>query len=375
MKDLYDILGVNKSDSKDSIKKAYRKIAMKYHPDRNPGDKNAEVKFKEAAEAYSVLRDENKRARYDQFGHAGVGMGDTGGGPQGFGGIHMSMDDIFSQFGDIFGGHNPFQDIFGGGSSHGRRQSRKAKDLRVTIQLTPLEILNGSDKQIRIRRNEICIDCDGSGAKEGAKPTTCRHCGGSGQVRRATQTFFGQSVVVSDCPVCSGEGTIIENPCKTCNGNGIQKKSVEINVKVPKGVASGNYMTLDGQGNKGGKGIHPGDLLVFFEEKDHPHFARNGDDVLIEAVISFSQAALGDTIEIPTIEGKAKLGIPNGIQAGQVLRMRGKGYPRLRGSQRGDQLVRIQIKTPGKLSREEKKLFSELSKATKQQTTFQKIDL
>ncbi len=376
MKDLYEILGVSKSDSKDTIKKAYRKIAMKYHPDRNPGDKEAEQNFKEAAEAYSVLRNDNKRARYDQFGHAGVGMGDAGGGPQGFsGGFHMSMDDIFSQFGDIFGGHNPFQDIFGGGGSRSQYQSRKAKDLRVTIKLDPIEILNGTEKQIRIRRDEICNSCNGSGAREGASPTRCKHCGGSGQVRRATQTFFGQSVVVSDCPVCNGEGTIIENPCRTCSGNGIIKKSVEINVKVPKGVASGNYMTLDGQGNKGGKGIHPGDLLVFFEEKPHPYFTRNGEDVFLEAVISYSQAALGDTIEIPTIEGKAKLGIPHGIQSGQVLRMRGKGYPRLRGNQRGDQLVRIQIKTPEKISKEEKKLFSELHKVSKHKVSFEKVDL
>ncbi|MBC8216479.1 MAG: molecular chaperone DnaJ [Candidatus Marinimicrobia bacterium] len=379
MRDLYDIIGVNKSDSKGTIKKAYRKIAMKHHPDRNPGDTKAEQKFKEAAEAYAVLRDEKKRARYDQFGHAGVGMGDAAGGAgaQGFGGgIHMSMDDIFNQFGDIFGGHNPFQDIFGGGGgSRSKGYARKAKDLRVSIKLEPIEILNGTEKKIRIHRNETCTTCQGSGVREGASPSRCRHCGGSGQVRRATQTFFGQSVVVSECPICHGEGTIIENPCRDCSGNGITRKSANITIKVPKGVASGNYMTLEGQGNKGGKGVHPGDLLVFIEEKDHSYFTRHGEDVFIETVISFSQAALGDSIEIPTIEGKAKLSIPKGIQSGQILRMKGKGYPKLRGSQRGDQLVRIQIKTPDKLSKEEKILFENLYGISKLKPIFRKVDL
>ncbi len=360
MRDLYEILGVSRDASKDEIKKSYRKIAMKYHPDRNPGDAEAEKQFKEAAEAYSILNDEQKRSQYDQFGHAGVGMGDQSAGFGG-GGIHMSMEDIFRQFGDIFGGRSPFDDIFGGGGRSGGGFSRKAKDLRLTLDLDPIDILNGIEKKVNIKRFESCDTCSGSGARPGSTPSRCQHCGGSGQVRQISRTFFGQSVVVTDCPICNGEGEVIESPCNDCAGKGIQRKQVSIKISVPKGVASGNYMTLEGQGNKGGKGVYPGDLVVYFQEKDHPFFVRDDQDIHLTVHLSYMECVLGTTIEVPTIEGKASLKIPAGIQSGQRLRMRGKGYPRLRSSSRGDQYVKVQIETPKSLSRKEKDLIRELS--------------
>ena len=376
MKDLYEILGVDKSASKDELKRAYRKIAMKNHPDRNPDNKEAEQNFKEAAEAYAVLNDENKRAKYDQFGHAGVGMGDMGG-QGGFDGVHFSMEDIFSQFGNIFGGRHPFEDIFGmGGGQSTRGGYRKAKDLRVSLKLDYVDILNGTEKTIKIKRNETCSTCDGSGAKKGTSPSQCKQCNGSGQVRQVRQSFFGQSVVVTDCPLCKGSGEFIENPCSSCHGSGIKRETVSIKVKVPKGVENGNYMTLDGQGNKGSKGIYVGDLLVFFEEKSHEYFVRNGTDVILEAHIGIAQAVLGDSINVPTIDGKASLKIPKGIQSGQILRMRGKGLPRLRSSSRGDQLIRIIVDIPTSLSKSEKNLYNELEKlAGSKNPTFNKMEI
>jgi len=362
MKDLYEILNVDKSASNDEIKKSYRKIAMKYHPDKNPGDDAAEQRFKESAEAYSILKDSAMRSRYDQFGHAGVGLGDTPGAGQGFGGgaTHMSMDDIFSQFGDIFGGGSPFEDIFGGGRSRGR-SVRRGKDLKVSIVLEPAEILSGIEKTIKIKRNEPCTTCSGSGAKPGTQPSSCRQCGGNGQVRQVSRTFFGQSVVLTDCPVCRGEGVMVEDPCRDCNGNGVIRQEAKVKINIPKGVSSGNYMTLEGQGHKGERGIASGDLLIFFEEKEHPYFIRNGLDNLLELNVSIIQAITGDTIKIPTIEGKASIKIPAGIQSGQILRMKGKGYPRLKGNSRGDQLVQITVEVPKSLSSKAKKLIKDLS--------------
>ncbi|MEE9573663.1 MAG: molecular chaperone DnaJ, partial [Candidatus Neomarinimicrobiota bacterium] len=349
MRDLYEILGVGKDASKDELRRAYRNIAKKYHPDRNPDNEEAEKKFKEAAEAYAILNDDNKRAKYNQFGHAGVGMGDMGG--QGFDGMHFSMEDIFSQFGSIFGGRHPFEDIFGvGGNTRSTRSgNRKATDLRVSLKLYFIDILNGTEKTIKIKRNENCKTCDGSGAKQGTQPTQCKQCKGSGQVRQVRQSFFGQSIVVTECPLCRGTGEFIENPCSSCHGSGIRRDTVSIKVRVPKGVESGNYMTLSEQGNKGGKGIQPGDLLVFFEEKPHEYFVRNGSDIILEAHIGIAQAVLGGSITVPTIEGKASLKISKGIQSGQVLRMRGKGLPQLRSNNRGDQLIRIIVEIPTSL--------------------------
>ena len=356
MKDLYEILGLDKSASSDDIKKSYRKIAMRYHPDKNPNDKAAEVKFKEAAEAYSILSDQSKRNQYDQFGHAGVGMG-SGQGGGGFQG-GMSMEDIFSSFGDIFGGDfDPFGGIFGGRQAS---RTKKARDLKLGIQLSYSDIYHGVDKKIKIKRHETCITCNGLGAKKGTMPTSCKQCNGAGQVRQMSQSFFGQSVTVRECPVCSGSGEVIENPCNDCGGNGIQRKSVEIKVKIPAGVADGQYMTLSGQGNKGPKGYTSGDLVVFFEEIDHEIFSRNDQDIITEAQIQFHQATFGITLEVPTLDGKAKLKIPPGIQSGQILRMRGKGFPKIRGSSRGDQLVKIQIVTPKSLSKDQKKIIKML---------------
>lgn len=369
MRDLYEILGLSKNASRDEIKKAYRKIAMKYHPDKNPGDKEAERKFKEAAEAYSILSDGQKRAQYDQFGHAGVGLGDTGGA-----GMHMSMDEIFRSFGDIFGGFDPFESFFGGGRQ--RTQVRHGADLRVKLKLNYEDIFNGTTQKLKVKRLETCDECHGTGAYPGTKPSTCRQCGGSGQVRQVSQSFFGQSVVVRECPICNGSGEMIERPCHQCGGNGVVRKTVEIKVKVPPGVASGNYMTLKGQGNKGPRGHTPGDLIVYFEEREHPIFTRHNDDIFTEAHLNVTQAVLGMTLEVPTLNGKAKLKIPPGIQSGQVLRMRGKGFPKLRGNSRGDQLVRIQVDTPRSLNRQQKKLFEELDALTGQtKTVFKRMEL
>ena len=373
MRDLYEVIGVDKSASDNDIKKSYRKIAMKYHPDKNPDDKEAEKKFKEAAEAYAVLSDDRKRQQYDQFGHAGVGMGDIPGG----GGFHggMSMEDIFSSFGDIFGGDfDPFGGIFGG-SGRGR-QIKKARDLKVNLKLDYSDIALGTEKTIKIKRNEICDVCTGNGAQQGTMPKSCLQCNGSGQIKQMSQSFFGQSVTVRECPVCNATGEVIENPCRNCGGSGIQRKSVSIKVKVPPGVAHGNYMTLNQQGNKGPKGYQSGDLIIFFEENLHPFFTRNGDDIFTEVKIQFDEAALGITLEVPTLDGKAKLKIPSGIQSGQILRMKGKGFPKVRGSSRGDQLVRVQLETPKSLSSKQKKLLEELSNLNgKSEPKFSRIDL
>ena len=347
MRDFYEILGVNRDASSVELKRAYRKIALKYHPDKNPGDKEAEKIFKEAAEAYGVLSDSNKRAQYDQFGHAGVGMGQQG---SGFGGgVHMSMDDIFSQFGDIFGGDDIFSSFFGGGRRKGGRQ--RGKDIRIRLQLNLEDIASGVEKTIKIKRSVVA---------PGTKFTNCTACHGHGQVSQISNTILGQMRSSTTCPHCNGSGNIISNRPNGADPDGMIKKEETIKIKIPAGVEEGNYMTVDGKGNEDSNGV-AGDLNVLFEEKDHDYFIRNGDDVLIEAHIAFSQAALGATLEVPTLDGKAKLKIPAGIQAGQILRMRNKGFPRVRRSSRGDQLVRIHIETPKKLSKNMRKLFEDLA--------------
>jgi molecular chaperone DnaJ len=374
MRDLYEVLGVDRNASQEEIKKAYRKLALKYHPDRNPDDSEAEKKFKEAAEAYAVLSDPQKRSQYDQFGHAGVGLGDTGAGGFDTSGFHMSMEDAIRQAMDMFGGDDLFSSFFGGG---GRRRSRvrSGSNLRITLPLEYSEIVAGAEKSIRVKRLEVCDYCNGTGARPGTSPSTCKQCGGIGRVRQMSQSFIFQSVVERECPVCQGSGQVIETPCPRCN-DGLVRKTKEIKVKVPPGVASGNYMTLSGQGNKGPRGAPAGDLIVFFEEKEHPFFVRHGDDVLLEAEITFSQAALGCHLKVPTIDGHASLKIPPGIQSGQMLRMRGKGFPRLRSSRRGDQLIKIQVATPRSLTRKQKELFQELAKANgSPKTVFKKVKL
>jgi len=363
MRDLYDIIGVAKNASQDEIKKAYRKLALKYHPDRNPNDSEAEKNFKEAAEAYSVLSDNQKRSRYDQFGHAGVGMGD-GGGQGGFsGGVHMSMDDIFSQFGDIFGG-SPFESFFGGGGS--RRSRNRGSDIRIKLKLTFEEIAQGIDKKIKIKRSIVA---------PGAQFTTCPTCQGQGQVSTVQNTILGHMRSTSVCPHCEGSGKRIGNRPPDSGPDGMIKKEETIKVKVPAGVEEGNYMTLNGQGNEDING-NPGDLIVMFVEADHEYFIRDGENVLLEVNVSYPTAVLGGKIEIPTVDGKAGLKIPAGIQSGQVLRLRGKGFPRLRSKSNGDQLVKIQVETPKKVSRSTRKLIESLEKDLDPiQKPFSKIDI
>ena len=350
MKDLYDILGVRKNASQDEIKKSYRKLALKYHPDKNPDNKDAEKKFKEAAEAYAVLSDNNKRARYDQYGHAGVGMGDASG-QGGFsgGGIHMSMDDIFSQFGDIFGG-SPFESIFGGGSNN-RKSRSGGSDIKIKMKLSLEEIAKGLEKTIKLKRSVL---------SKGVELKTCPTCNGSGQVTTVQNTILGQMRSASVCPHCGGSGKVVGNRPPGVGPDGMIRKEETIKIKIPAGVEEGNYMTMGGQGNQNLSGVS-GDLVIVFEEKDHQYFVRDSENVILELHISFPLAVLGGKIEIPTLDGKVGLKIPKGIQSGQILRLKGKGFPRIRSKHYGDQLVKVQIDTPRKLSRPSKGLISELN--------------
>lgn len=365
MRDLYEVIGVSKDASNDQIKKSYRKLALKYHPDKNPDNPEAEKKFKEAAEAYAVLSDQQKRSRYDQFGHAGVGMGDSAG-HGGFrsGGVHMSMDDIFSQFGDIFGGGgSPFDSIFGGGNSQRRS---KGNDVRIKLKLPYEEIVQGVEKKIKIKRIVVA---------PGAEFKTCPTCQGQGQVTTVQNTILGQMRSASVCPHCEGAGKRIGNRPPGSGPDGMIRKEETIKIKVPAGVEEGNYMTVNGQGNENING-NPGDLIVVFTEKSHEYFVRDGENVILELNISYPTAVLGGKVEIPVIGGKAGLKIPSGIQSGQVLRMKGKGFPRLRGRSNGDQLVKIQINTPKNISRSVKKIIENLGKEIEDiKKPFTKIDL
>jgi len=365
MKDLYETLGVSKQASNDEIKRSYRKLALKYHPDKNPDNQEAEQKFKDAAEAYAVLSDQQKRSRYDQFGHAGVGMGENPGQGGFSGGIHMSMDDIFSQFGDIFGG-SPFESFFGGGSRGGPRRGKGA-DIRIKLKLTFEEIAKGIEKKIKIKRSVVA---------EGAEIITCPTCKGQGQVTTVQNTILGQMRSASLCPHCEGSGQRIGNRPPGAGPDGMHKKEETIKITVPAGVEEGNYMTLNGQGNEDLSG-NPGDLIVVFEELDHKYFVRDGEHVILELKISYPTAVFGGKIEIPTVDGnKAGLKIPSGIQSGQVLRMKGKGFPRMRSRTNGDHLVKIQIDTPNKLTRAAKKSVEDLKKNLNPiEKPFSKIDL
>jgi len=365
MKDLYETLGVSKQASNDEIKRSYRKLALKYHPDKNPDNQEAEQKFKEAAEAYAILSDQQKRSRYDQFGHAGVGMGENPGQGGFSGGIHMSMDDIFSQFGDIFGG-SPFESFFGGGSRGGPRRGKGA-DIRIKLKLTFEEIAKGIEKKIKIKRSVVA---------EGAEIITCPTCKGQGQVTTVQNTILGQMRSASLCPHCEGSGQRIGNRPPGAGPDGMHKKEETIKITVPAGVEEGNYMTLNGQGNEDLSG-NPGDLIVVFEELDHKYFVRDGEHVILELKISYPTAVFGGKIEIPTVDGnKAGLKIPSGIQSGQVLRMKGKGFPRMRSRTNGDHLVKIQIDTPNKLTRAAKKSVEDLKKNLNPiEKPFSKIDL
>jgi len=348
-RDFYEVLGIDKNAGPDEIKKAYRKLAMQYHPDRNPGDAAAESRFKEAAEAYEVLHDTAKKSRYDQFGHDGL-RGAGGGGGAGF--------DPFDVFKDFMQGFGGFGDIFGGGM--GRSGPRKGNDLQIKLALTLKEVAEGVEKTIRIRRMQACEACGGSGAKSTSDIRTCPTCQGSGQMRQATNSIFGQFVNVVSCSACRGEGKIVSNPCSECRGAGRVRVQAEINPKIPAGVASGNYLTLRGEGDAGDKGGPAGDIIIVIDEKPDEIFERHGDDILLNLEISMVQAVLGDNVTIPTLNGQAKLRLEPGTQTDKILRMRGRGIPHLNGYGKGDQLVKIIVWTPTKINKEVKKLFQEI---------------
>ena len=351
-RDYYEVLGVSKDAQENEIKKAYRQKAIKYHPDKNPNDSSAEEKFKEAAEAYEVLSNSDKRSRYDRFGHAGMG------GAAGGGGFNMNVEDIFSQFGDIFGG------AFGGGgfsgfggfgsSSRGGRRVNRGSNLRVKVKLSLEEIANGVKKKIKVSKYVGCSSCDGSGAKGGSSYSTCSTCRGTGQVTRVTNTSLGQMQTSSTCPSCGGEGQTITNKCPDCAGNGITKGNEVIEIDIPAGVADGMQLSVSGKGNAAARSGVSGDLIVLIEEAEHEQLIRDGNNLLYECYVSFPDAAMGTSVEIPTIEGKARIKIAPGTQAGKVLRLRGKGLPAVQSYGRGDLMIHINVWTPQNLSKQEK---------------------
>ena len=358
-RDYYDVLGVSRGADADEIKKAYRKMAIKYHPDKNPGDKQAEENFKEAAEAYEVLSNAEKKARYDQFGHAANAHSASGGG--GYGGAGMNMEDIFSQFGDIFGGGSPFDGFFGGGrQSGGGRRVQRGSNLRIKVRLTLEEIANGTEKKIKVNKQVSCKTCDGTGAKDRTSVQTCKTCGGAGAVRRVTNTILGQMQTTSTCPTCNGEGTIITAKCTACHGEGVTRDEETISINIPAGVSEGMQLSMSGKGNAAPRGGVPGDLIILIEEIPHETLKRDGNNVIYDLHISFIDAALGTSVEIPTIDGKAKIKIDPGTQGGKILRLKAKGVPEVNSYHRGDQLVHINIWTPKALSREERELLEQL---------------
>jgi len=357
-RDYYEILGVNKTASADEIKKAYRKVAMQFHPDRNPGDKSAEEKFKEAAEAYEVLSDADKKGQYDRYGHAGVssnGRGFSGGG--------MNMEDIFSQFGDVFG-EDLFGSFFGGGGGRGRTSRARGirgSNLRVKIKLTYEEIAKGVTKNIKVKKHVICNTCSGSGAKDKGSVQTCGTCGGSGQVRRVTNTFIGQMQTVTTCPACNGEGSTITAKCPACKGEGRVYGEEAISIEIPAGVQEGMQLNLSAKGNAGERGGAPGDLIILIEEEPHKELQRDGMNVAYDLHISFTDAVFGTQLEVPTIDGRAKIKIPAGTQSGKIFRLKGKGFPAVNSYQKGDQLIHVNIWTPQNVSAEEKTMLEKMS--------------
>jgi len=350
-RDYYEILGVIKGAPQEEIKKAYRKIAIKYHPDKNPEDPSAEDKFKEAAEAYEVLSNAEKRQRYDQFGHQGVG---GNGGYSGGGG--MNMEDIFSQFGDIFGG-SPFEGFFGGGR---QRSVRKGSDLRIKLKLTLEEVAEGVEKKIKVKKYIACNDCHGNGSKNGSSLQTCTACNGTGQVRKVVNTMLGQMVSASTCHVCSGEGRVVSQKCPTCNGEGRELTEEVITVNIPGGVAEGMQLSMSGKGNVPPRGGVAGDLLIVIEEEEQEALKRDGSNIVYDLHVSFIDAVLGTTIEVPTIDGKAKIKIEPGTQSGRVLRLKNKGIKDLNGYNKGDQLIYVSVWTPQQLNKEERELLDKL---------------
>lgn len=361
-RDYYEILGVARGANPDEIKKAYRKAAMQYHPDKNPNNKEAEDKFKEAAEAYEVLSDNTKRQRYDQYGHEGMRAGADYRG-------YTDINDVFSNFSDIFGagfGGSIFEEVFNQGRGRGRSRRDSGvpgSDLKIRLKMTLEEIAAGVEKKLKVKRWKVCDTCSGSGAKLGSSKTTCTVCNGSGEVRQVSRSVFGQFVNISTCGNCNGEGQIIKEHCTGCGGEGRVQGETTIKVNVPAGVSGGNYIPLHGQGNAGQRGGPPGDLIVIIEEEVHKIFSRNEDDIVLDLLVSFPEAALGAEIEIPTLSGRAKLKIDAGTQSGKILRMRDKGIPHLNGYGKGDQLVRVNVWVPTRLSKEDKEALKSLEKS------------
>ncbi len=354
-RDYYEVLGVERQASTDEIKAVYRKLALKYHPDRNPGDKSAEEKFKEATEAYEVLKDDQKRRTYDQFGHAGLsGAGGFGGAGYGF-----DISDALRAFMRDFGGFGfGFEDIFGG-SGRGE-QSNRGEDLKARLELSLEEIAFGAEKKLKVKRLVACKECNGSGAAPGHGRKTCPECQGAGQMRTISRTLFGTIQQVRTCPTCRGTGEVISRPCPACRGEGRVSDSETIKVNVPPGVSAGNYMSLQGQGNAGRNSGRSGDLIVIFEETEHDFFVRQGDHIICELPISFTLAALGGEIAVPTLDGDVNLKIPAGTQSGKVFRLKGKGVPHLHSHGHGDELVRVAVWIPMELSAQDKSLLHKL---------------
>jgi len=356
-RDFYQILGIEKTASSEEIKKAYRKMALQHHPDRNPGNKEAEEKFKEAAEAYEVLSDPNKRQRYDQFGHEGMRGTD----------FHPFTDvnDIFSTFGDIFGGGfggGIFDEMFGG-QTRQRRKTGNApgSDLKIRLRLTLEEMATGVEKKLKVKKWKVCETCRGSGARGGHSTITCPVCNGAGEIRQVSRSVFGQFVNISTCQNCEGEGKVVKEPCTTCKGDGRVQGESTIKVNIPAGVSEGNYIPLRGEGNVGRRGGPAGDLIVVIEEEPHPLFTRDGNNVILDLIVSFPEAALGTDIEVPTLTGRARLKIEPGTQSGTILRMRDKGLPNLNGFGRGDQFVRVNIWTPKSLTSQERQQMKQMA--------------
>ncbi|MBS4027314.1 MAG: molecular chaperone DnaJ [Ignavibacteriales bacterium] len=363
--DYYEILGVTRSSTADEIKKAYRQMAMKFHPDRNPGNKESEQKFKEAAEAYEVLSDPDKRARYDRFGHQGMRSGQD---------VHdfqnVNINDIFTMFGDVFGqqfsqqfGGSVFDEFFGGrGQSRNRRREvgEQGSDLQIRLELSLSEIATGIEKKIKVNKYLTCSVCEGKGAASSSGFIDCPTCHGTGEIRQVSRSVFGQFVNIHPCSHCSGEGRIVKEPCRSCKGEGRVKGETTIRVTIPAGVSEGNYIPLRGQGNAGRRGGPSGDLVVYIIEEKDKVFTRNGNDILLDLFISFPDATLGTEVEVPTLDGKAKLTVEAGTQPGSILRMREKGIPNLDGYNKGDQLVRVNVVVPKKISSKEKELLRSL---------------
>lgn len=363
-RDYYEVLGVDKNATDEEIKVAYRKIAIKYHPDRNPGNKEAEEKFKEAAEAYNVLHDAQKRQQYDQFGFDGPSGGGFSGG---FSGEGFSMDDIFSMFGDVFGGRGGFGGFGGfGGGNNAQKHQYKGSDLRIKVTLTLQEIATGTTKKIKFKKNIVCPDCHGSGAEAGCSPETCPDCHGSGVVTRTVRTMLGIMQTQSECSTCHGEGTIIKHKCHHCNGTGVIKGEEIIEIKIPAGVAEGMIVNVPGKGNAGPRNGINGNIQVYIEEAPNETFVRDGNDIIYNLLLDIPTAALGGEVEIPTIDGsKVKVKIEAGTQPGKTLRLRGKGLPSVHGygSGTGDLVVNISVFIPKKLSKEEKKAMESFSES------------